>query len=393
MNSFVYYAPVKIFFGQCLAELGKEAALYGKRVLLISGRASARKSGLYDRIIGILQEAGLELFELSGVKPNPEIDLVRKAGELCKSEEIDLVIGIGGGSVMDTAKWTAAAAYADFDPWLFFSRGKRVAKALPVITVPTTAATGSETNDNGVISNSVTKDKLSRSASAILPKAAFLDPENTFTLDAFQTACGAADMFSHILETYFSRDEGLFMLDLLMEGMLKTIVRYSTAAVEIPNDYEARANLMWTAGWAINGLISSGKKQVWSCHPVEHELSALYDMTHGPGLAVLMPKWMKYVLNEKTAERFRRFACQVFGISEDLPVMAAAEQGILRTEDFLYRELAFPSLFSEEKVHRKDFKMIAKKAVWNGNLKNAYEPLQEEDVIAVLEACMQEDSA
>lgn len=392
MNSFIYYTPVKIYFGQYLTELGKEAALYGRRVLLVSGRASVRKSGLYDRILDILQEADLEVFELPCVKANPEIDLVRKGGELCKTNEIDLVIGVGGGSVMDTAKWIAASAFADFDPWRFFSRGKQVTKALPVITVPTTAATGSETNASGVISNSATKDKLGRSASAILPKAAFLDPENTFCVDAFQTACGAADMFSHILETYFSRDAGLFMLDTMMEGMLKTIVRYSAAAVEKPDDYEARANLMWTAGWAINGLIGSGKQQVWSCHPIEHELSAFYDMTHGLGLAVLMPKWMKYVLNESTAERFRRFGCQVFGVSEDIPVMDAARQGILRTEDFLYRELELPSLFSEDEVHRQDFEMIAKKAVWNGNLKNAYQSLQEEDVIAVLNACMQEDN-
>ena len=391
MNDFIYYSPVKIYFGDHLSQLGKEAALYGKRVLLVSGKGSVRRSGLYARILDELTGAGLEVTELSGVKANPEIDLVRQGGEICRNKGIDLVIGAGGGSVMDTAKWIAAAAFADFDPWRFFSRAKRVEKALPVITIPTTAATGSETNASGVMSNPSTKDKLGRSASAILPKAAFLDPENTFGVDPYQTACGAADMFSHIIEVYFSRDTGLFMLDTMMEGMLKTIIRYGPAAVEKPDDYEARANLMWTAGWAINGLIGRGKKHAWSCHPIEHELSALYDMTHGLGLAVLMPEWMDHVLNEDTAERFRRFGCEVFGVDESLPAMSAARQSILETERFLYQDLGLPSCFKKDEIPEQDLPLIAKKAVWNGNLANGYQPLSEEDVIAILKACMREE--
>ncbi len=391
MNDFIYYAPVKIFFGNYLSRLGKEAAAYGKRVLLVSGRGSVRKTGLYERILDECKGAGLEVTELSGVKANPEIDLVREGAKICRDEGIDLVIGAGGGSVMDTAKWIAAAVFADFDPWRFFSRAKRVEKALPVITIPTTASTGSETNASGVMSNAETKDKLGRSAPAILPKAAFLDPENTFSVGAFQTACGAADMLSHILEVYFSREPGLYMLDTMMEGMMKTIVRFAPAAIAQPKDYEARANLMWTAGWAINGLVGEGRNHAWSCHPIEHELSALYDMTHGLGLAVLTPKWMRYILSEDTAERFRQYGCRVFGLPEELPVMDAARQSIRMTENFLYRQLGLPAHFSKNDIPEEDIPLIAKKAVWTGNLKNAYQPLSEEDAAAIVRMCIQEE--
>ena len=391
MNDFIYYAPVKIYFGQYLSELGEEAAAYGKRVLLVSGRGSARTTGLYDRVRLVLQDAGLEVTELSGVKPNPEIDLVRAGGELCREKGIDLVIGLGGGSVMDSAKWIAAAACADFDPWRFFSRARRVEQALPVITIPTTASTGSETNAGGVLSNPQTRDKLGRSAPAILPKAAFLDPANTFSVGAFQTACGAADMLSHMIEVYFSREQGLYALDTMMEGLMKTIVRFAPAAIEKPDDYEARANLLWTAGWAINEMLGGGRKQAWSCHPIEHELSAFYDMIHGLGLAVLMPKWMRHILNADTAERIRQFGCRLFGVSEALPVMEAAERSIAETEHFLYDRLGLPAHFTNSAVREEDFPIIAKKAVWTGNLKNAFSPLQEEDVAAILHACIQED--
>ena len=294
MNSFVYDIPVKVYFGENqLCHLGAELSRYGKRVLLTYGGGSIKKIGLYDAVMDEMKKAGLEVFELSGIEPNPRIDSVRRGAQICKDEKIDVLLAAGGGSTIDATKWMAAGACVDFDPWEFFSRWAPVEKALPIVTVLTLSATGSEMDAGGVISNPETKDKIGRMASPLLPKVSFLDPSNTYTVSSYQTACGAADMMSHIIEVYFNMNQDLFMLDCFMEGMMKTIVRYTPIAMKDPTNYEARANLMWTSSWAINGFVNGGKQQAWSCHPMEHELSAIYDITHGLGLAILTPRWLE----------------------------------------------------------------------------------------------------
>ena len=221
MNSFIYDIPTKVYFGEHqLSHLGEELAKYGKRVLLTYGGGSIKKSGLYDAVAAEVKAAGLTLFELSGIEPNPRIDSVRAGAELCKKERIDVLLAVGGGSTIDATKYIAAGACVDFDPWDFFSKWAPIERALPIVTVLTLSATGSEMDTGGVISNPETQDKIGRLAPPLLPKVSFLDPTNTYTVSPYQTACGAAHIMSHILEVYFNLEPDLYMLDCFMEGLM-----------------------------------------------------------------------------------------------------------------------------------------------------------------------------
>ena len=304
MNNFVYDIPTKVYFGENqLGHLGEELSKYGKKVLLAYGGGSIKKSGLYDKVVAEVKNAGLELFELSGIEPNPRVSSVNAGAKICKEEGIDVLLAVGGGSVIDCTKYIGAAAFYDGDAWDILEQKTDVKQCLPIVDILTLAATGSEMDCGGVISNPDTKDKIGLMFPVMQPKVSFLDPTLTYSVSKYQTACGAADMFSHIIEVYFNMNKDLFMLDKVMEGLMKTIVKYTPVAMEKPHDYEARANLMWTSSWAINGFVDGGKRQAWSCHPMEHELSAIYDITHGLGLAILTPRWMKYCLDETTVSK------------------------------------------------------------------------------------------
>lgn len=228
MNSFIYDIPVKVYFGENqLCHLGEELKTYGKRVLLAYGGGSIKKLGLYDAVIHEIEKAGLEVFEISGIAPNPRIESVRDGANMCKENNIDVILAVGGGSTLDAAKWMAAGACVDHDPWDFFSQWAPVENALPLVTVLTLSATGSEMDCGGVISNLETKDKIGRMEPPLLPKVSFLDPTVTYSVSRYQTACGSADMMSHILEVYFTTEHDLYMLDCFMEGMMKTIIKYT----------------------------------------------------------------------------------------------------------------------------------------------------------------------
>lgn len=388
MNSFVYDIPVKVYFGENqLCHLGAELSRYGKRVLLTYGGGSIKKIGLYDAVMDEMKKAGLEVFELSGIEPNPRIDSVRRGAQICKDEKIDVLLAAGGGSTIDATKWMAAGACVDFDPWEFFSRWAPVEKALPIVTVLTLSATGSEMDAGGVISNPETKDKIGRMASPLLPKVSFLDPSNTYTVSSYQTACGAADMMSHIIEVYFNMNQDLFMLDCFMEGMMKTIVRYTPIAMKDPTNYEARANLMWTSSWAINGFVNGGKQQAWSCHPMEHELSAIYDITHGLGLAILTPRWLEYCLDETTVAKYVQFGVNVFGIDANQEPMAIAKQGIEKLSEFLFDVLGLKRTFTEVGIRAEDFPIMARKACGGGVLQG-FKPLAQSDIEEIFKMCL-----
>lgn len=388
MNSFIYDIPVKVYFGKNqLGNLGSELKKYGKKVLLVYGGGSIKKIGLYDDVTKEIADNGLELFELSGIDPNPRIASVRKGAEICKTNQIDVVLAVGGGSSIDAAKWIAAAACADFDAWDFFVKGAPVKEALPVITVLTIAATGSEMDPGGVISNPETKDKLGRLDMKLLPKASFLDPTVTYSVNAYQTACGAADMLSHVMEVYFDMEPGMYMLDCFMEGMMKTIIRYAPIAMKEPDNYEARANLMWTSSWAINGFVRGGRNIAWSCHPIEHELSALYDITHGHGLAILTPRWLRYCLDETTLPKYVQFGVNVFGIDSSLPPVEIAEKSITMLEKFLFDDLGLSSSLTEIGAKTEDFPLMAKKACMDSVIPG-FKPLNQQDVEKILDLCI-----
>lgn len=388
MNNFIYDIPVKVYFGENqLGHLGEELSKYGKRVLLTYGGGSIKKNGLYDAVVAEIKNAGLELYELSGIAPNPRIDSVRQGAKMCKEHEIDVLLAVGGGSTLDATKWMAAGACVEHDPWEFFSKWAPVEKALPVITVLTLAATGSEMDAGGVISNPETQDKIGRLADPLLPKVSFLDPTLTYSVSPYQTACGAADMMSHILEVYFNMDQDLYMLDCFMEGMMKTIIKYAPVAMREPENYEARANLMWTSSWAINGFVNGGKRQAWSCHPMEHELSAIYDITHGLGLAILTPRWMEYCLDESTVSKYVQFAVNVFGVNKDQEPMEIAKQGIEKLSEFFFNILELKRSFTEVGIDRTNFSVMATKAC-GGQVLPGFKPLAQQDIEKIFEMCL-----
>ena len=389
MNGFVYNIPTKVYFGENqLGHLGEELSKFGKRVLLTYGGGSIKRSGLYDRVIDELHKAELEVFELSGIEPNPRIESVRKGVAICKEQGIDVLLAVGGGSTIDATKFMAAGACVDHDAWEFFgANAKPIDEALPIVTILTLSATGSEMDTAGVISNLETGDKLGRLAPALLPRVSFLDPTLTYSVSKYQTACGAADIMSHIMEVYFNTQEDLFMLDCFMEGMLKTVVKYAPIAVAEPENYEARANLMWTSSWAINGFINGGKRKAWSCHPMEHELSAVYDITHGLGLAILTPRWMEYCLDETTVDKYVQYGVNVFGIDAKLDKMEIAKRSIKLTEEFLFEKLGLQRTFAEVGIKREDFAMMAKKACRYGDIKG-FKTLTPADVEAIFEMCL-----
>lgn len=389
MNSFIYDIPVKVYFGRDqLSHLGTELRKFGRRVLLTYGGGSIKRNGLYDRVVSELRNADMEVYELSGIEPNPRIESVRQGVAMCKEHNIDVLLAVGGGSTIDATKFMAAGACVEHDAWEFFGAGaKPIERALPIVTILTLSATGSEMDTGGVISNLETGDKLGRLAQPLLPKVSFLDPTLTYSVSAYQTACGAADIMSHIMEVYFNMNKDLFMLDCFMEGMLKTIVKYAPIAIAEPENYEARANLMWTSSWAINGFINGGKKKAWSCHPMEHELSAVYDITHGLGLAILTPRWMEYCLDESNVDRYVSFGVNVFGIDSSLEPMAIAREAIKRLSDFFFNTLGLKSTFTEVGIKREDFALMAKKACRYGDIKG-FKTLTEQDVVNIFEMCI-----
>ena len=388
MNSFVYDIPTKVYFGENqLGHLGEELSKYGKKVLMTYGGGSIKKSGLYDKVVAEIKKAGLELFELSGIEPNPRVSSVNAGAKICKEEGIDELLAVGGGSVIDCTKYIGAAAFYDGDAWDILEQKTDVTKCLPVLDILTLAATGSEMDYGGVISNPETKDKIGLMFPVMQPKVSFLDPTLTYTVSQYQTACGSSDMLSHIIEVYFNMNKDLYMLDTVMEGLMKTIIRYTPIAMKEPDNYEARANLMWASSWAINGFVNGGKQQAWSCHPIEHEVSAIYDITHGLGLAILTPRWMEYCLDETTVSKYYQFGCNVFGLEPKMEPMEVAKKSIELLSDFLYNTLGLKSTFTELGIDDKNFEIMAEKSVEIGGLKYAFKALTKEDVVKIFEMC------
>ncbi len=384
MLNFNIHFPTRIRFGRGkIEDLGKEILCYGNKVLLVYGGGSIKRSGLYDQILQIFQDNNITHVELSGVQPNPRISSVRQGVELCKKHEVHLVLAVGGGSTIDCAKIIAAGAGYDGDAWDFFTRKAKITHALPIGTVLTLAATGSEMNANAVISNDDTKEKLGTGSPVLIPRFSILDPEYSFTVPPEQTAAGTVDIMSHIFEQYFSPTPETFIQDRLAEAMLKTCIHYGPIAIAQPDNYEARANLMWTGSLALNGLLGAGKHTDWATHDIEHEISALYDITHGLGLAVLTPYWMQYVLDEQTAPRLAEYARNVWEISESDNIIAA-QTAIKKTSEF-FKSMHLASSLKEIRVKKEHLAEMAEKATSQGPL-GAFKKLEYQDVLNILQA-------
>lgn len=384
MLDFNYAVSTKIFFGRNKIEnLNKEIEKYGDRILFIYGQESIKTSGLYDIVRSLLEKADIEYVELGGVQPNPRIESVRQGIQLCTTHDCEFILAVGGGSVIDCAKTIAAGIYHDGDPWDFFVLGDSIIyDALPIGTVLTFAGTGSEMNGNAVISNPETEEKLAIHHDLLRPRFSILDPSYTFTVPPYQTAAGVADIFSHVLEQYFSPTTEAFLQDRLSEAILKTCLQYGPIAVADPQNYEARAQIMWASSLALNGLLGYGRLTDWATHAIEHALSALYDVTHGVGLAILTPAWMRYVLNDETMKKFVEYAANVWGISGD-DEGTVAQQGIIKTQDFFSR-LGLPKTLNEVAVTQNSLDEMAKKTTSYGTV-GRLKKLGEQDVRAILQ--------
>lgn len=385
MKNFIYDIPTKIYFGKDqLDNLGQELIKYGQNLLLVYGGESIKRNGLYDKVIFEINKYHLNLFELNGIKPNPRIEEVKKGSLICKENKIDFVLAVGGGSVIDTAKFICANALDDVnDPYDYFLNKAKITKALPLITISTISGSASEMNGTGVLSNEKEQLKLSASSQLLRPVVSFLDPTITYSVSRKQTAYTSADILSHLIEVYFNLNADFYMLRRIGEAIMKTVIKYGPVALNEPDNYEARANLMWASSWAHNGFLKAGDAIKWSCHAIEHELSAIYDIPHGLGLAIITPKWLEYCLNDQTIKIYVEFGTNVFNIDSNLDDMTIAKQAIEKLKQFLYDDLQLCDNLTELGIKEIDFPIMAKKAC-KGGILNSFIPLNQNDIEEIL---------
>jgi alcohol dehydrogenase YqhD (iron-dependent ADH family) len=381
MNNFTFYSPTYFVFGK---ETENEAGKYVKRfggtkVLIHYGGGSVVRSGLLDRVKASLDQMEIPYIELGGVQPNPRSGLVYEGIELCRKEEVDFILAVGGGSAIDSAKAIAAGAIYEGDFWEFYE-GKVVEKALKIGTVLTIAAAGSEGSGDTVITKEEGMLKRGASGEALRPLFSILNPELTQTLPAYQTAAGATDIMAHVFERYFTNTKEVEVTDRLCEAILMTMVKEVPRVIEDPNNYEARANIMWAGMVAHNNLVGVGRDQDWSSHGIEHELSALYDVAHGAGLAVIFPAWMTYVVKQDI-HRFAQLAVRVWGctMNEENPEETAKE-GIERFKRFL-TSIGMPINFKELGAKEEDIpKMVEKLGLGETGTMGSFVELTAKDV-------------
>ena len=381
MRNFWLNMPTEIFFGRNQIEvLAKQLKKEGtKSVLLAYGHGSIKRSGLYDKIVSILNESSVKITELPGIDPNPRITSVAKGAELCRENKVDLIIAAGAGSVIDCCKAIAAARYYNGDPWDFFIRKTSVKKALPICAILTLAATGSEMNGGCVLTNEATQEKLPMGSVRLKPKFSILDPTYTFTLPKNQTVAGIADITSHVFEQYFSYPDAALQ-DHMSEAVLKTVIENAPVVLEEPENYDARANIMWAGTVALNGLLELGKDGDWATHMIEHELSAKYDITHGVGLAILTPSWMKKVIDKENCAKFAKYGRNVWGITEK-DDMKAGLKAIEKTADF-FKSLGLPQKLSEIGIDDSKFEEMAESALKNSRI-GTFKELNKKDIVEI----------
>ena len=390
MSNFIYQNHTKIYFGtDILGNLGQEVLQYGKKVLLVYGGGSIKNIGLYDKVQAELKKAGVTVFELAGVEPNPRHTTVNKGAKLCKENNIDVVLAVGGGSTIDCSKVIAAANYYDGDAWDLVIGKAKIEKALPLVTILTLSATGSEMDMWAVISNMDKNDKFGVGHPVMYPKASFLNPEYTYSVSAYQTACGSVDIMAHIFDIdYFTLQPKMDMVLRMTEDVLKTVVHYAPVAMENPTDYTARENLMWASTLGLNGFLVDTKGQVAVCHQIEHELSAYYDITHGHGLAIVIPRWLGYCINEQTAPIIQRLGVKVFNLDAKASAIEGAKATVKVLEDFFFKTLKLEGKLSNMGIDDKHFKEISEKLYKNNGTLGSFRPLNAKDIEAILKLCL-----
>jgi len=390
MIDFEFYTPTKVFFGKDKHKnIGEIIKSYGfKKILFHYGKGSIKKTGLYDQVIDSLRRNDIDFTELGGVEPNPKVSLVRKGAELCKKEKIEMILAVGGGSVIDSAKVIAIAALTDIDPWEFSLHKAIPSKALPVGTILTLAASGSEMSSSAVITNEEGLLKRGFNSDFNRPLFSILNPELTYSVDKFQTGCGIVDIMMHTLERYFTKSKNVDLTDRLAEGLLKSVIRAGEVAVNEPTNYEARATLMWAGSLSHNDLTGAGRNVFLTCHKIEHEISGMYDyVAHGAGLSVIFPAWAKYVYKH-AVDKFCQYAVRVWDIDMNFEnPQETALRGIAATEEY-FKSIGMPVRLSEINVPDDKFEEMADKCTSYGKQTlPCYIPIGKKEIIDILNLC------
>ncbi|MBR4373019.1 MAG: iron-containing alcohol dehydrogenase [Treponema sp.] len=392
MNNFNFYAPTKIVFGKGSEnEVGKLVAQQKcRKVLLHYGSGSVKKTGLLERVKKSLEEVGIDYTELGGVVPNPRLSLVRKGIEICKKENVDFLLAVGGGSVIDSAKAIGYGATNDFDVWEIFEKKNSPKACLPIGVILTIAASGSEMSSSAVITNEDGWKKRGSHSDLCRPRFAIMNPELTMTLPEYQTICGATDILMHTMERYFTTGGNMMITDEIAEGLMRTVIANTRILLKNPKDYDARAEIMWAGSLSHNDLTGLGNYgDDFATHRLEHELGGMFDVAHGAGLAALWGTWARYVVTDCTG-RFKKFALKVWNVSvketdSDLDI---AMKGIEATEDF-FREIKMPTNMRELGIKPTDeqIKELAEKcAAATGGKVGSAKVLFKDDMLNIFEA-------
>ncbi|WP_018131226.1 iron-containing alcohol dehydrogenase [Effusibacillus pohliae] len=397
MLNFQLHMPTRILFGAGEVEkAGEEAAQYGRKLLLVTGRTATKKTGVLDRVVRSLQTAGLEVLVFDRIEPNPRAATIDEGGRIAREAKCNAVIALGGGSVMDAAKAIATVAVSNRPIHEYLAGGQTglwkellpIREALPVITIPTLAATGSEANSIAVVTNWETKEKASISGPALFPVVAILDPELTYTVPASYTADGCADIFTHLYEGYLTGEGNAHVQDEITEGLMRTVIRFSRTVLDDPTNYEARAAILWASTLALIGIAGAGRGGSFPLHQMEHPLSGHYDISHGRGLAILAPAYFRHVYRDRP-ERFARMGRRVFGVQET-DDLKAAEAAIAAVEAW-FAEIGVAGSLKKQGIPRDALARMAADAVRIGGRGNGFIPgireLREPDVLAIYEAC------
>ena len=385
MENFVFQNPTKILFGRGMEEhVGEETAVYSKKVLLHYGGGSIKSSGLYDRITSSLKKAGVEWVELAGVKPNPRVSMVYEGIKLVKENNLGLILAVGGGSVIDSAKAIAMGAVIDGDVWDFYLGKGEPKAALPIGTVLTIPAAGSEASTGTVITNEDGWFKRAVNSELIYPRFSILNPELAFSLPKFQVACGVTDIMAHLMERYFTNVTHVAFMDRMLEAAMKTLICQAPIVLEEPHNYDAWAELMWTGTIAHNNLLNTGRVGDWASHDIEHEISGIYDIAHGAGLAIVFPAWMKHVYKHDI-NRFAQWAIRVWNVDMDVfDPERVARTGIDRMEAF-FRSMGLVTRLADAGIAGDRIDEMASKAT-DGNTRRFgnFVPLDKDAVKKIL---------
>ncbi|MGG3808690.1 iron-containing alcohol dehydrogenase [Geobacillus thermodenitrificans] len=387
MQNFTFRNPTKLIFGRGqIEQLKEEVPKYGKKVLLVYGGGSIKRNGLYDEVMSLLTDIGAEVVELPGVEPNPRLSTVKKGVDICRREGIEFLLAVGGGSVIDCTKAIAAGAKFDGDPWEFITKKATVTEALPFGTVLTLAATGSEMNAGSVITNWETKEKYGWGSPVTFPQFSILDPTYTMTVPKDHTVYGIVDMMSHVFEQYFHHTPNTPLQDRMCEAVLKTVIEAAPKLVDDLENYELRETIMYSGTIALNGFLQMGVRGDWATHDIEHAVSAVYDIPHAGGLAILFPNWMKHVLDENVS-RFAQLAVRVFDVDPTGKTERdVALEGIERLRAF-WSSLGAPSCLADYGIGEENLELMADKAMAFGEF-GRFKTLNRDDVLAILRASL-----